>query len=516
MGSDPWEVGFSGLGRAQRLSLHRSGLSSSCSHCDGVNLTCEACAEPVPPTEGPVSPTTPYEEDTPEPPLHDFFCSKLLDLVFLLDGSDKLSEADFEALKVFVVGMMEHLHISQKHIRVAVVEYHDGSHAYISLQDRKRPSELRRIASQVKYAGSEVASISEVLKYTLFQIFGRVDRPEASRIALLLMASQEPRRLAQNLARYLQGLKKKKVTVIPVGIGPHVSLKQIRLIEKQAPENKAFVVSGVDELEQRKNEIISYLCDLAPEVPAPTRRPLVAQVTVAPELPGVSTLEPKKRMVLDVVFVLEGSDKVGEANFNRSTEFVEEVIRRMDVGRDSVHVTVLQYSYVVAVEHSFREAQSKGEVLQRVREIRFQGGNRTNTGLALQYLSEHSFSASQGDREEAPNLVYMVTGNPASDEIKRMPGDIQVVPIGVGPDVDMQELERLSWPNAPIFIQDFETLPREAPDLVLQRCCSGEGPHLPTQAPVPGMQGPCVGGWVRGWGGLGRAGGGLGGDDSQV
>uniref|UniRef100_A0A8D0WKY0 von Willebrand factor n=1 Tax=Sus scrofa TaxID=9823 RepID=A0A8D0WKY0_PIG len=459
-------------------------------HCDGVNLTCEACAEPVPPTEGPVSPTTPYEEDTPEPPLHDFFCSKLLDLVFLLDGSDKLSEADFEALKVFVVGMMEHLHISQKHIRVAVVEYHDGSHAYISLQDRKRPSELRRIASQVKYAGSEVASISEVLKYTLFQIFGRVDRPEASRIALLLMASQEPRRLAQNLARYLQGLKKKKVTVIPVGIGPHVSLKQIRLIEKQAPENKAFVVSGVDELEQRKNEIISYLCDLAPEVPAPTRRPLVAQVTVAPELPGVSTLEPKKRMVLDVVFVLEGSDKVGEANFNRSTEFVEEVIRRMDVGRDSVHVTVLQYSYVVAVEHSFREAQSKGEVLQRVREIRFQGGNRTNTGLALQYLSEHSFSASQGDREEAPNLVYMVTGNPASDEIKRMPGDIQVVPIGVGPDVDMQELERLSWPNAPIFIQDFETLPREAPDLVLQRCCSGEGPHLPTQAPVPDCSQP--------------------------
>ena len=38
----------------------------------------------MPPTEGPVSPTTPYVEDTPEPPLHDFFCSKLLDLVFLL------------------------------------------------------------------------------------------------------------------------------------------------------------------------------------------------------------------------------------------------------------------------------------------------------------------------------------------------------------------------------------------------------------------------------------------------
>ncbi|KAL0612649.1 von Willebrand factor [Plecturocebus cupreus] len=458
-------------------------------HCGGVNLTCEACQEPgglvMPPTDAPVSPTTPYMEDVSEAPLHDFYCSKLLDLVFLLDGSSRLSEAEFEVLKGFVVDMMERLRISQKWVRVAVVEYHDGSHAYIGLKDRKRPSELRRIASQVKYAGSQVASTSEVLKYTLFQIFGKIDRPEASRIVLLLMASQEPQRMSRNFVRYVQGLKKKKVIVIPVGLGPHANLKQIRLIEKQAPENKAFVLSGVDELEQQRDEIVSYLCDLAPEAPPPTMPPNMAQVTMGPGLLEVLPLGHKRKsMVLDVAFVLEGSDKIGEADFNRTKEFVEEVIQRMDVGQDGIHVTVLQYSYMVTVEYPFSEAQSKGDILQRVREIRYQGGNRTNTGLALQHLSEHSFLVSQGDREQAPNLVYMVTGNPASDEIKRLPGDIQVVPIGVGPHANVQELERIGWPNAPILIQDFETLPREAPDLVLQRCCSGEGLQIPTLAPV--------------------------------
>ncbi|NP_001316017.1 von Willebrand factor precursor [Oryctolagus cuniculus] len=459
-------------------------------HCEGVNLTCKACQEPggmvVPPTDAPARPTIPYVEDTPEPPLHDFYCSKLLDLVFLLDGSAQLSEAEFGVLKAFVVSVMERLHISQKRIRVAVVEYHDGSHSYISLKDRKRPSELRRIASQVKYAGGPVASTSEVLKYTLFHIFSNVDRPEASRIALLLSASQETPRMVRNLVRYAQGLKKEKVIVIPVGIGPHVSLRQIHLIEKQAPENKAFVLSGVDELEQRRDEIINYLCDLAPEAPVPTQRPPTARVTVSPGQLGVSPQGPKRRsMVLDVVFVLEGSDEVGEANFNKSKAFVEEVIRRMDVGPGSIHVTVLQYSYVVTVEYTFSEPQSKDDILRHVREIRYQGGNRTNTGLALQYLSEHSFTTSQGDREQAPNLVYMVTGNPASDEIKRLPGDIQLVPIGVGPHADVQELERIGWPNAPILIQDFEKLPREAPDLVLQRCCSGAGLQLPTLSPAP-------------------------------
>lgn len=483
---------------AHRFFLNYFGFFPFChSHCDGVNLTCEACQEPgglvVPPTDTPVSSTTPYVEDTPEPPLHSFYCSKLLDLVFLLDGSSRLSEAEFEVLKTFVVGMMERLHISQRRIRVAVVEYHDGSHAYIELTARKRPSELRRIASQVKYAGSQVASTSEVLKYTMFQIFGKVDRPEASRIVLLLTASQEPPRLARNLVRYVQGLKKKKVIVIPVGIGPHASLKQIRLIEKQAPENKAFLLSGVDELEQRRDEIISYLCDLAPEAPAPTQSPQVAQITTGPGILGISSPGPKRKsMVLDVVFVLEGSDEVGEANFNKSKEFLAEVIQRMDVGQEGIHISVLQYSYMVTVEYTFNEAQSKDNVLRHVREMRFHGGNRTNTGQALQYLSEHSFSPSQGDRKQAPNLVYMVTGNPASDEIKRMPGDIQVVPIGVGPHANPQELERIGWPHAPIFIRDFETLPREAPDLVLQRCCSREGLQLPTLSLTPGTLAPCV------------------------
>ncbi|XP_033621844.1 von Willebrand factor [Fukomys damarensis] len=475
-------------GRKVTLNPEDPARCQAC-HCDGANLTCEACQEPgglaVPPTEAPVSATTPYVEDTPEPPLHDFYCSKLLDLVFLLDGSSRLSEVEFEALKAFVVSMMERLHISQKRIRVAVVEYHDGSHAYLELGARKRPSELRRITSQVKYAGSQVASTSEVLKYTLFQIFGKIERPEASRVVLLLTASSEPRQMTRNLVRYVQGLKKKKVIVVPVGIGPHVNLQQIRLIEKQAPENKAFVLSSVDELQQRRDEIISYLCEHAVEAPGPAPHTQVAQVTVGPGLLEVLSPGPKRKsMVLDVVFVLEGSDSVGEANFNRSKEFVAEVIRRMDVGQDGIHVTVLQYSYTVAAEYTFREAQSKGNVLQRMGEIQFRGGNQTNTGRALQFASQHSFSASQGDREQAPNLVYMVTGSPASDEIKRLPGDIQVVPIGVGPGANAQELQWVSWPGSPIFVQDFETLPREAPDLVLHRCCSGDAVPLPTLHPA--------------------------------
>lgn len=79
-------------------------------------------------------------------------------------------------------------------------------------------------------------------------------------MALLLTASQGP-----ELVRLPPGPEEEEgLRGSPVGIGPHVSLKQIRLIEKQASENKAFVLSGVHELEQLMDEIVGYLCDLAP------------------------------------------------------------------------------------------------------------------------------------------------------------------------------------------------------------------------------------------------------------
>lgn len=143
-----------------------------CSYCDGVSFMCEVCGKvgvlEVFFTEGSVGFIIVYVEDISELFLYDFYCSKLLDLVFLLDGFFKLFEVEFEVLKVFVVGMMERLYIFQKRIRVVVVEYYDGFYVYIEFRDRKRFSELRRIVSQVKYAGSEVVFIIEVLKYTLY------------------------------------------------------------------------------------------------------------------------------------------------------------------------------------------------------------------------------------------------------------------------------------------------------------------------------------------------------------
>ncbi|XP_010223541.1 PREDICTED: von Willebrand factor [Tinamus guttatus] len=437
--------------------------------CEGKNLSCVACetAEEI------FIPTTSTPEEDIERAPSEYSCSKMMDLAFLIDGSNKLSEEDFEQLKIFIIRMMKELHISQKKIRVSILVYRTGPTIYLSLKDIRTQSQMRKIVQNIKYTGDEVASAAEVLKYIVFHVFGKAERTNAARIAVLFIASKSPGKLRS----ILTALKNKKITVIPVGIGPYVNVEQIKFIEKQSPDNRAFLLNNVLELMDNRDLLTDYLCDLGPE------ESLLLQATTPPPVSNITfpqrdlTLPPlfsekatPKR--LDIAFIFEGSENVGEKNFNMTKKFLERVISGINVGSEDIHVTVMQYSDTVTLEYSFKEIQLKENIIEKVRNIAYQGGKATNTGNALNYISKHTFIPANGGRQDVPHLVYMVSSSPSTDVIKRPPKAINVIPIGITPNADIQELIRISQPNSPIVLHSYSTLIEEAPELVLQSCCS--------------------------------------------
>ncbi|XP_062990456.1 von Willebrand factor isoform X2 [Elgaria multicarinata webbii] len=462
-------------GKSIILNAEDPQLCQSC-HCEGQNLTCRACESGESGQTLMTTTVAPEDEVTRE-----YSCSKMMDLAFLMDGSNKLSENDFEQLKAFIIGMMEKLHISQKRIRLSILEYRTGSHIYLGLKDIKKPSQMRSIVQNIKYPGGDVASATEVLKYVVFHVFGKAPRTNAARIAVLLTASKDPKRIQTIFPL----LKKKKIIVIPVGLGPHISIEQIELIESQSPENKAFIMDSVLQLREHRDEIIDYFCGLVPEVSAilsTTKNPItalpsIAAVTVPGVGRGLTEAAPSIfiNKTIDIIFLIEGSDKVGKENFSLVKEFIARTIREMDIGEKTIQITIIQYSFTITVEYSFSARQSKEALIKKVREIKYRGGNATNTGRALNFVSEHSFTTSSRGRGQVPNFVYMVTANPATDTIIRQSSDINLIPIGITPNVNIQELKLLSEPHTPIILEGYKKLIQEGPDLVLQMCCSKEG-----------------------------------------
>lgn len=53
-----------------------------------------------------------------------------MDLAFLLDGSKALSEAEFQATKDFIIGVVEKFRMGSAHTRATVLLYHSGVKTY--------------------------------------------------------------------------------------------------------------------------------------------------------------------------------------------------------------------------------------------------------------------------------------------------------------------------------------------------------------------------------------------------
>uniref|UniRef100_H3AU93 von Willebrand factor n=1 Tax=Latimeria chalumnae TaxID=7897 RepID=H3AU93_LATCH len=446
-------------------------------HCEGTNLSCSPCSKDMTTLVPVVSSTTTTTTTTATPEhtvmVPENVCSKMMDLAFMVDGSSKLSEEDFNTLKSFIVTIMEQLHIGQNKIRVAVLQFHSGIQKYFGLQEKKSPPELRKIVEDMEYSGAEAAFIGEALKYAALYVFGKAPRKNAPKIGILLTASTSPRKFDSAL-----GLaSRKKMTIIPIGVGPFISRSQIKLITSQSPSSQAFIMDNVDELKDHASEIIRYLCGLGV---VPTAKPLKVATTAVPAIttshttspPLTLSTSPAKR-IKDIVIVIEGSDKVGENNFIETKKFVEEVVRRLNVGTETTHITIMQYSTTVTTEYTFTESQSKHDILERIKKIEYHGGSATNTGRALQHVTQTTLIESNGARDQVPHLVFMVTSNPSSDVITRISKNTEIIPIGVGPNVNITELDLISYPNKPTLVDGYEKLTTIVHTL-LESCCEIE------------------------------------------
>ncbi|MEQ2175537.1 hypothetical protein GOODEAATRI_018845 [Goodea atripinnis] len=411
-------------------------------------------------------------------------CDRAMDLAFLLDGSQALTEDEFLASKEFIFRVVERFRMGSAHTRATVLLYHSGVKTY-DLQVQKRL--FKKILHDLHYTGGHAGFLDEAVKYLAINIYDKNKREHAGRVAIILTASGNPR----PVRAIVKMLRKKAITTLTVALGPGVNMGQINDITKANPNNRVYVLSSTGELPDRLLEVTDYLCTLGmePEVPKPPglkptpgRARKVSPITspatyvetkprLLPSTPAstppsglslVTTVPPYHPPATDVTFIIEGSDAVGEANFTKSLIFVEEVISQLTEEEEFIRITVIQYSVTVTVEiNRWELRQQKDHLLQRLREIRWRGGSKTNTGEAVTMTLQEMTTIPPPHGPTPPRLVFLVTENPPTDTVTRPPTtstQTQVYPIGVGPKVHETDLVQFSHPQRPLMVEDYNHL----------------------------------------------------------
>ncbi|KAM5156514.1 collagen alpha-3(VI) chain isoform 1-T1 [Callospermophilus lateralis] len=167
-----------------------------------------------------------------------------------------------------------------------------------------------------------------------------------------------------------------------------------------------------------------------------------------------AVIEVNKR---DIVFLLDGSSKLGLANFNAIRDFIAKVLQRLEIGQDLIQVAVAQYADTVRPEFYFNSYPTKREVVAAVRRMKPLDGPALNTGSALDFVRNNLFISSAGYRatEGVPKLLVLITGGKSLDEVSQPAQELKrssIMAFAVGNRAaDPAELEEIAFDSSLVF-----------------------------------------------------------------
>uniref|UniRef100_A0A3B3CF61 VWFA domain-containing protein n=1 Tax=Oryzias melastigma TaxID=30732 RepID=A0A3B3CF61_ORYME len=121
----------------------------------------------------------------------------------------------------------------------------------------------------------------------------------------------------------------------------------------------------------------------------------------------------------DIVFLLDGSDD-SQQRFIYITDFVERIVRDLNIDVNGDHVAVVQYSNSAEINFNLSRYVTENDVLKAIKGLNHKGGYPHNIGAALEYVLEHVFSPESGSRlkEGVPQILILLSGDRSRDDIR--------------------------------------------------------------------------------------------------
>ncbi|KAM9485899.1 collagen alpha-2(VI) chain-like [Salvelinus alpinus] len=379
-----------------------------------------------------------------------------LDIVFVIDSSESVGLTNFTLEKNFVINtinrlgsMATHPH-SETGTRVGVVQYsHNGTFEAIRLNDSNIDS-----ISAFKVAVKNLQWIAggtwtpSALKFAYDHLIRDSRRTRAKVSVVVITDGRFDPRDDDSLLTYLCNDPSVDVNAIGVGDmfgreGQHESLESIACQRHDRVTGMTrFADLVADNFIDRME---SVLC------PEP--------IIVCPDLPCVT--EPEVAQCIDrpvdLVFLLDGSERLGHENFNQVRDFVQHLANHLTLAHNKndgqgARMALLQYGGEDEHHLAFHMTHDLPSILEGLASMDYHDMSSSTVGAAISHTVDHvltRLNARQTRRHAELNFVFItdgVTGRKGLEEGVDAMRNNQAVStvIAMGTDVEQEVLEKLA------------------------------------------------------------------------
>uniref|UniRef100_A0A8B9KLK5 Collagen alpha-2(VI) chain n=1 Tax=Astyanax mexicanus TaxID=7994 RepID=A0A8B9KLK5_ASTMX len=398
-----------------------------------------------------------------------------LDIVFVIDSSESVGLTNFTLEKNFVINTINRLGSiakdpnSETGTRVGVVQYsHSGTFQAISLNDTKIDSlsAFKDAVKKLEWIAGGTWTPS-ALKFAYDNMIRDSRRSKAKVTVVVITDGRFDPRDDDSLLTYL--CTDNSIDVNAIGIGDMFDQVEENESLKSIACQKEGGVLGMRRFadlvaEEFIDRIETVLCPdpvvICPDLPCKTE-PAVASCVQRP---------------VDLVFLLDGSERMGVENFRRAREFVEQVadqlmLARRDNDERNTRVALLQYGDEGTQEVAFKLSHNITVISDGLAGMRYLD-SASNVGSAIMYAVNNilmSGTSRLARRNAEISFVFItdgVTSNKNLEEglsaMRRAEGVPTV--IAMGSDVDQEVLTKLALGDQTAIFrgQDYSHLSRRS------------------------------------------------------
>lgn len=183
---------------------------------------------------------------------------------------------------------------------------------------------------------------------------------------------------------------------------------------------------------------------------------------------------------VDLVFIIDSSSSIFPNEYVRQLEFLETIAGALDVGhlQNQSRVGVISFSDEPRLEFTLNQYTERSELIAAIRRINYLFGG-TNTAAAIQLALETMFNEESGAREEAKDIIIVITDGESFSESatkasaqKARELGIFVLAIGVGVNVNVRELNLITGNPEHVYqVLKFEDL-RDITETLINKTCT--------------------------------------------
>lgn len=191
---------------------------------------------------------------------------------------------------------------------------------------------------------------------------------------------------------------------------------------------------------------------------------MATRVTVKENITQICILSPTEVAVAscadrpaDLVFLVDGSERLGQENFDRVRRFIEKVARRLTLAQDArdpmrARVAVVQYGRANQHEVTASLTHDLSDLAKRLEGMRYLDASSDVTSAITHAVSNVLYSQRlrQTRREAEVNFVFVTDGVTTSEGLREVLGVMrkeQVVPtvVAMGNEVDKEVVMELAF-----------------------------------------------------------------------